>query len=215
MEKSVPMKLASYFKQDFPKHLSQLQFRPVNQVLKDLFHDPFLVLFGGRDWAHVQQDLAPIPRNQRAHFVYALLAIVLTDQCIQTYFKSAYPAWREATAYPKFGWSGFGLHNENPYKLVSVAESSGLVDRTALQALLPEFVEFLQDVVHAHFARELPAVDVPQFFQHLLADGINAHQSGTVLPALQATARQTWLPADAQAAATQAVRGSALQLRTA
>jgi len=187
------MKLATYFKQDFPKHLSQLQFRPVNQVLKDLFHDPLLVLFGGRDWSHVQQDLAPIPRHQRAHFVYALLTIVLTDQCIQTYFKTAYPAWREATAYPKFGWSGFGLHNENPYKLIAVAESSGLVDRTALHALMPEFVEFLQDVVTAHFTREMPTVDVRQFFRHLLNDDINAFQSGMVLPALQAMARGAWL----------------------
>lgn len=188
------MKLSTYFKQDFPKHLSQLQFRPVNQVLKDLFHDPMLVLFGGRDWAHIQQDLAPIPRQQRAHFIYALLAIVLTDQCIQTYFKTAYPAWREATAYPKFGWSGFGLHNENPYKLIAVAESCGLVDRAALHALLPEFVEFLQDVATAHFTREMPVVDVRQFFRHLLSDDINALQSGTVLPALQAMARESWLP---------------------
>lgn len=196
------MKLASYFHQPFPTHLSQLQLRPASQVLRDLFHDPMLVIFGGRDWAHVQQDLAPIPRAQRAHCVYALLAIVLTDQCLQRYFRSAYPVWREATAYPKFGWTGFGLHAENPYKLVSVAESSGLVDRTALQDLLPEFVEFFRDLVSAHFSRELPTVDVQAFFQHILADGINAHRSGSVLPLFDDLARQAWCRPQAQAFAS-------------
>lgn len=199
----MPMKLASYFKQEFPKHLSQLHFRPVKQVLKDLFHDPHLVLFGGRDWVDIEQDLAPIPQAQRAHCVYALLAIVLTDRCMQTHFKAAYPAWRQATAYPKFGWSGFGLHHENPYKLISVAESSGLVEPLALHALLPEFVEFFLELVSTHFARELPTVNVRQLLCHILNDDINRHRQGTVLPLLHARASQAWLAPEAlQAPAT-------------
>ena len=207
------MKLASYFQQPFPMHLSQLQLRPANQVLRDLFHDPLLVIFGGRDWAHVQQDLAPIPRAQRAHCVYALLAIVLTDQCLQRYFRSAYPVWREATAYPKFGWTGFGLHAENPYKLLSVAESSGMVDPEALLALLPEFVEFFRELVSAHFSRELPTVDVQQFFQRLLDDGINLHRSGSVLPRFDGLARQAWCRPDALQAAGACQHASTVQWR--
>jgi len=187
------MKLETYFNQGFQKHLSLLQFRPVNQVLKDLFHDQSLVFFGGRDWACIQQDLASIPRQERAHFVYALLTIVLTDQCMQAYFKSAYPQWRQATGYPKFGWCGFGLNNENPYKLLAKAETSGLVDPDMLQVLMPEFVVFMRRIVQDYFSQYLPQVSTQRFFSHVLSDGINQYEEGSVVSALRTLARSVWL----------------------
>lgn len=187
------MKLETYFNQGFQKHLGLLQFRPVNQVLKDLFHDSSLVFFGGRDWAHIHQDLADIPRAERAHFVYGLLTIVLTDQCMQAYFKSDYPQWRQATGYPKFGWCGFGLNNENPYKLLAVAERSGLVDVQMLNTLMPEFVVFMRNIVKDYFGQYLPNTSAQRFFSHVLNDGINQYQEGTLVPALHTLARRVWL----------------------
>lgn len=196
------MKLDTYFNQGFQKHLGLLQFRPVNQVLKDLFHDSSLVFFGGRDWTHIQQDLAGIPRAERAHFVYGLLTIVLADQCMQAYFKSDYPQWRQATAYPKFGWCGFGLNNENPYKLLAKAEMSGLVDVQTLNALMPEFVVFMRNIVKDYFAQHLPHTSPQRFFTHVLGDGINQYQEGSVVPALRALARRVWLESSASAVGT-------------
>jgi len=193
------MKLETYFNQGFQKHLGQLQFRPVNQVLKDLFHDASLVFFGGRDWVYIQQDLAGIPHAERAHFVYALLTIVLTDQCMQAYFKSDYPHWRQATGYPKFGWCGFGLNNENPYKLLAKAEASGLVDVQTLNTLMPEFVVFMRNIVRDYFSQHLPRSSVQRFFSHLLSDGINQYEEGSVVPALRTLARRVWLEGSAPA----------------
>ena len=73
------MTFKRYFSKDFPKDLATLQLGTVPQVLRDIFHDPDLLCFGGKDWKHVTQDLELIAVHDRPRFVLSLLAMVLTD----------------------------------------------------------------------------------------------------------------------------------------
>ncbi len=179
------MTFKRYFSKDFPKDLSHLQLSHVPQVLKDIFHDKDLLCFGGKDWKHVAQDLESIAMHKRPRFVLSLLAMVLTDQCMQTYFKASYATWRVQTNYPKFAWMRFGLYNENPLKLLAVPERAGLLPVEQTLALLPEFVSFYQELVADYLNKNMPQVTPALFFKSVFKDGIMQLDDGLVLPAFK------------------------------
>ena len=56
-KKADQMTFKRYFSKDFPKDLFALQLSHVPQVLKDIFNDDDLCVFGGKDWANVAKDL--------------------------------------------------------------------------------------------------------------------------------------------------------------
>ena len=91
------MRIENYFEHDFQKDIAKLQFNEVPQVLRDILHDPELLLFGGKNWSHLAHDLEHIEPNVRPAFILCLFAVVATDQCMQSYFKSHYPRWRTHT----------------------------------------------------------------------------------------------------------------------
>ncbi|OGV68000.1 MAG: hypothetical protein A2283_10695 [Lentisphaerae bacterium RIFOXYA12_FULL_48_11] len=107
--------IKDYFYGQFPEHLQQLEYQRPNDVVREnIMRDSTVVFFGGRDWENVRADLQRIPDIDRPLFILCLLMVVLTDQCLYSYFHDHYSNWRSKTSYPKFGWSGFGPHNENP-----------------------------------------------------------------------------------------------------
>lgn len=194
------MTLESYFNSSFQTDVAKLQFRVVPQVLKDILHDQDLVLFGGKNWSAVQEDLAHIKPENRSLFILSLLILVATDQCMQSYFKSHYPHWRAQTAYPKFGWTRFGLYNENPLKLLSIPEMAGLLDAKETCSLMPEFVLFYRQQIQEYARMHCPGLTADYFFEKLCRDAIFDLEEGEVVNAFKRSMMgllQTYSPAGA------------------
>lgn len=188
------MTLKRYFSKDFQQDLGTLQLMNVPQVLKDIFHDKDLLCFGGKDWQHVAQDLTPIAEHNRPRFLLSLLAMVLTDQCMQTYFKSSYAQWRAQTNYPKFAWVRFGLYNENPLKLLTVPERAGLLPVAQSLALMPEFVDFYRALMSDYLKKNMPQTTPEMFFKSVFKDSIMQLEGGLVLTAFKQSLREALHP---------------------
>jgi hypothetical protein len=194
------MTFERYFSKDFPKDLLALQLTDVPQVLKDIFNDEDLCCFGGKNWANVAKDLQAVSLNNRPQFVLSLLAVVLTDQCIQTHFKSSYKHWRQQTNHPKFAWIRFGLYNENPLKILTRPESEGLLPIEATVALVPEFVEFFLELIGDYLQKNMPQVSSEQFFKAVFKDGIMDLEGGEALDAFKQTLTLALTPQEASSA---------------
>ena len=151
-----------------------------------------MVFFGGREWCCVAKEVVRVPHRMRAHFVLSLFMIVVSDQALYTYFHPSYDRWRMRTNYPKFGWSGFGCHNENPCHLLWAPEKERALDPGALHALLPEFVSFFIAETTDYFQKHLPDVRPREFFDAIQRDEKFANFSdGTVVSALKALLKTT------------------------
>ena len=188
------MTLKRYFSKDFQKDLAALHLMDVPKVLKDIFNDQELLCFGGKDWVHVSKDLAPMAPPDRPRFVLSLLAVVLTDQCMQTHFKSSYAQWREQTNYPKFAWVRFGLYNENPLKILSMPERAGLLSVDQTLALMPEFVAFYLELMGDYLEKNMPHISLERFCQAIFKDGIMELEGGQVLAAFKHVFEQAVFP---------------------
>jgi hypothetical protein len=182
------MSIVKYFNQGFQRDIGKMHFSEVPQVLKDILNDKDLIQFGGKNWSRVEGDLKDIDVELRPMFVLCLFALVATDQCMQTYFKQHYNEWRAQTAYPKFGWTRFGLYNENPLKLLSVPEQSQLVDTEQTCALMREFVGFYRTLVADYCHLHAPQLSADLFFSRLLQDDIFSMGEGRVVAAFKQAA---------------------------
>lgn len=170
----------------FPGQLGQLTYSTPNRVAGQAFGVENVQLFGGRDWSDVARDLAGIPPSDRMRFVLALFAIVLTDQALYTNSGDDYERWRRQTAFPKFGWTGFGVHHENPFRLLWAPERDGLVDAGELTAAMRGFVDFLfAETAHAISAYGLQ-LNLEAHFAGILRDPAYQFSEGRALPAFKA-----------------------------
>jgi hypothetical protein len=179
------MSIENYFNHGFQSDIAKLQFAEVPQVLRDILNDPQLVLFGGKNWAHVETDLQNIKAEDRPMFVLCLFAVVATDQCMQTYFRSHYRHWRSQTAYPKFGWVRFGLYNENPLKLFSASENSQVIDTARTSGLMSDFMVFYRQLLDDYFRQNAPELAADLFFSRLLNDKIMDLNEGRLIAAFK------------------------------
>ncbi len=182
------MSIVAYFNQGFQRDIGKLHFSEVPQVLKDILNDKDLIQFGGKNWSRVEDDLQYIDLELRPLFILCLFALVATDQCMQTYFKQHYAEWRAQTAYPKFGWTRFGLYNENPLKLLSVPEQLQLFDAAKTSALMREFVGFYRTLVADYCHLHAPQLSADLFFSRLLQDDIFSKGEGQVVAAFKQAA---------------------------
>lgn len=132
-----------YFCKKFPAELQKLEFLPAPAHLSKLYDLDGAVFFGGPGWSNVEKDLAAIPSGTRTQFILSLFMVVLTDQALFTWHPEAYRKWRDATPFRKFGYFGFGIHNENPCKLLEAPVTAGMEKIDTLTAAMPEFVQFL------------------------------------------------------------------------
>jgi hypothetical protein len=179
------MSIENYFNHGFQSDIAKLQFSEVPQVLMDILNDPHLVLFGGKNWVHAEADLQHIEAVDRPRFVLCLFAVVATDQCMQAYFKSHYPLWRNQTAYPKFGWVRFGLYNENPLKLFSAPENAHAIDTARTIGLMGEFMVFYRQLLADYCRQNAPELSADLFFSRLLNDKIMGFDEGSLITAFK------------------------------
>ena len=176
-----------YFYQEFPEHLKLIGFKRPNQTVLDVEQDISLIFFGGKDWENVSADLSCIPKNKRPQFILSLVMIALTDQCLFTYFSESYPKWRKQTGFPKFGWSGFGPHNENPLKLLWAPEREKEVDSVELIDEIPGFVIFFMESVETFFSQNLSDVQYTEFFDAIINDSSFEFSEGEIVKSFKAT----------------------------
>lgn len=179
------MSVENYFNHGFQSDIAKLQFAELPQVLKDILNDPQLVLFGGKNWAHVETDLQNIKAEDRPMFVLCLFAVVATDQCMQSYFRSHYRHWRSQTAYPKFGWVRFGLYNENPLKLFLASENAQVIDTARTSGLMGDFMVFYRQLLTDYFLQNAPDLSADFFFSRLLNDKIMDLNEGRLIAAFK------------------------------
>lgn len=172
-----------YFYRSFPRELSCLQLhRPSRNVSHEIMNDEWAVFFGGQAWANVRADLSCIVPAHRTNFVLSLFMIMLTDQCLYTYKKDLYATWRERTAFPKFGWAGFGPHHENPFYLLWVPERENLIDREKAIAQMPQFVVFLIGETQRHFKECGFSLTIPDYIKLICQDAAYSMNDGVIIP---------------------------------
>lgn len=107
--------------------------------------------------------------------------IVLTDQCLYARWQDVYPTWRKQTNFPKFGWSGFGPHNENPIKILWAPERENVIKVDAVLELLPEFVMFMTQEVKSFFASNLLTMQETEFFESIKCDYALTFDEGAIV----------------------------------
>lgn len=136
--------MRDYFYNTFANQLRLLAFcRPSQIVRERIMQDESVVFFGGPDWESVSDDVFRIPEGDRPFFILSLFMVVLTDQCLYTYQRNSYQVWRQKTNFPKFGWTGYGPHNENPLKILWAPEREHAVIIDEILNLIPNFVRFM------------------------------------------------------------------------
>ena len=179
------MALNHYFYSHFNNHLNLLRFDSrANSLHPDV--DEATQFFGGFKWKNVRRDLTKIPEEYRSLFVLSLFMIIVTDQAMFTYFRSYYQKWRERTAFPKFGWLGFGYHNGNPMQILWAPEREQVIAPDQLIHFLPDFVAFWIDETTRLFKAEHPDIPVKAFFLSIITDKAwREANEGEIIPELK------------------------------
>jgi len=127
------------------------------------------MFFGGQDWEQCKADLNNIPEEDRAAFILCLFIVVITDQNIYAHFRDKYGNWRAKTQFPKFGWSGFGPHNENPLKILVVPVKKEFVKLAAVETHLPEAMELFVGEVERFVMGQIQ-IPTADFFTRMCGD---------------------------------------------
>ena len=148
----------------------RLRTVPANEVLQNIVGDPHLRAFGGRDFSECEEVLALVSVQDRPRFLVCLFIAIVSDQNVFSHFRGSYFAWHQSTLMPKFGWSGLGLHNENPLKLLRVPADLGLVDEDKLVAEVECGMPCFVQIVHDSLQRFAPNITAEDFFKSLLND---------------------------------------------
>jgi hypothetical protein len=181
-----PGSFAEYFYNRFLIDLQRIEKQEPNSVVRDeIMRDPSAIFFGGPEWRNVSTDLPRVPLDNRGRFILSLFMVTLTEQVIYTHCRNHYEMWRAGTGFPKFGWSGYGPHHENPFILLWAPEREGIFQPNELLPLLPEFVRFYLEATASYFRQHLPAIQMTDFLRRLVSDPQYQFGVGTISPAFR------------------------------
>jgi len=173
-----PGSFGEYFYKRFPADLARIEKKRPNTALEASMEPA--VFFGGPNWENVRRDLAKISKGNREKCVLSLFMVTITEQVIYTYHRASYPAWRSRTGFPKFGWSGYGFHHEDPFILLQRPVDEGVVTAEQLCALMPEFTRFYLQATRDYLKRHLPQIKMGRFLRGLMQDHAYVAASGPV-----------------------------------
>jgi hypothetical protein len=130
--------------------------------------DTHTVFFGGRGWSNCQGDLRG--KEWREYFVLCLFGVVVNDLNMHAHFRPEYSSFRARTMYPKFGWTGFGVHWENPRVLLTVPVEKGLIDMATAAAEVPGYVEYWYASAETFLHEHTPQIPAESFFRKMTED---------------------------------------------
>lgn len=135
--------LHDYFYGKFPTDLRKLSFESANSAIRSIPGYEHLHFFGGRNWSQMESDLTTVSDPDKVNFIFSLFMMTVTDQCLYTSFSDVYPEWQKQTNFPKFGWAGFGPHNENPAIILDRPHTENTALAPKLEAEMSEFCKFM------------------------------------------------------------------------
>lgn len=170
-----------YFERQFPFDLKSIDFQYPNSALQNFLNEPVTPFFGGDGWKNCKSDLGSVRVENRHLFVLAVFMIVLTDQCLYARHKDVYTAWRAKTNFPKFGWTGFGIHNDNPFKLLWAPERDSVIDTAALISTTHQFVQYFISMARNYFSELSSDFDSNAFFLNIKNDSAYQFDEGNVV----------------------------------
>lgn len=193
--------MKNYFYSTFPEHLRLLDFNRPNRVIQEYMNNDPIVFFGGPNWENAVNDLSRIPEEYRPHFLLSLFMITLTDQCLFTHHRHLYEEWRRETNFPKFGHSGFGIHNENPLIILRAPEEKGLIKIDATSEMMPEFVGFFLEETRKLLDKTSSTTNLENYIRSIKNDRDYQINEGILIQAfkreLEARTNQVHTPASA------------------
>lgn len=166
------MKLNEYLKNQFPNDLEKLKFQKPNSVIQnnpDSFNiDQYTIYFGGMNWENMDNDINHINEEFYEHFFLCLFTITIIDLTMFSHYKNYYDVFRNKMRYPKFGWSGFGPHYENPRKLLDIPFQKGLLKIEKID--LDEYIDLFISETNSFLRSNLNQIRTEDFFNSLLTD---------------------------------------------
>lgn len=179
------MSLKTYLRNEFLRDLKKLEFQIPNSVIlnnPELFRiDRNTIYFGGPEWRNITNDVQYIMNKD--YFFLCLFTITVIDLTMYTYYQEYYIDFRKLTMYPKFGWSGFGPHYENPKKLLLIPERKNFLDRDNVAQHIDDYVNLFWDECESFFSTKIPEISTHDFINKILNDEdfqINCKDSNSV-----------------------------------
>ncbi len=168
------MTIKEYLKIEFPKDLASIKFNRPNSVIhsnpESFKIDRNTIYFGGPDWINLDNDIVHIKNEHHQYFFLCLFTVVIIDLTMFTHFKEHYNSFRSKTMYPKFGWTGFGTHYENPKKLLNIPQQKGLIEESKIINNLDEYISLLRNECDFFFENHLSQIKTDDFLNALLSD---------------------------------------------
>jgi len=170
------MSLRDYLKNQFKMDLMKLSFEKPNTTIlsnPEIFNiDEKAQFFGGRDGENLVNEIMKIEENNRLYFILGLFSIITIDLTMHTYYKEYHANYRKSTAFPHFGYSGFGVHFNKPKYLLNQQYNLTKIDNAELESIIDDYVNiFNEDCTNAfsqHFAGI--EIDVKDFLSKMLND---------------------------------------------
>lgn len=182
------MKLNEYLQTQFPKDLNTLKYEKPNPAIKsspDLFRiDNNTIYFGGPEWKNIGRDISNIDTNNLEYFFICLFTITIIDLTIFTYYNDRYEVFRSKTMYPKFGWSSFGPHYENPKKLLLIPHSHKIVNFNRDPDFIKEYVDLFINECNTFFTSVISGISTKDFIGKILNDNdmqLSSEESDSIL----------------------------------
>jgi hypothetical protein len=176
------MRISEYLKEKFPFELKKMCFIPIpDDCIKCLSNNPcgqgideYTIFFGGNEWENFYKDIKNIDKENLEYFFVCLFTIITIDVGLYTYYKEYYNQFREKTRYPKFGWynKGFGISPFfiNPYKLIQVPESNGLLNKESLSKYIDEYINLFILECNEFFKNNETSIKTNEFIKKILND---------------------------------------------
>jgi len=168
------MNLKKYLKNQFLTDFRTLNFEKPNQTIQEHPEayriDSDTVYFGGSDWKNIKNDIIRIDKNNLEFFFLCLFTVSIIDLTMFKYFGVKYGVFRNKTRYPKFGWSGFGPHYENPKKLLLIPLKEKIVDFSHINEHINEYVDLFIDECTDFFSKNTPEIETNDFISSMLND---------------------------------------------
>ena len=166
--------LETYFNTEFSSDVKKLRFQKPNNVILSnpacFGVDEQTVFFGEKDWKYIEHDLSSISPGKKEYFVICLFTIVLIDLTMFTYFKDQYSVYRKKTNYPKFGWTGFGPHFENPKTIILLPEQLNMVDFLFLKNNVIGYCKWFSAKCEELFGKSDLSINTLDFIQRTIDD---------------------------------------------
>ena len=169
------MTIDTYFKTTFNADFQKLTFRRV--ALRSRNNSGGLqpgLIFGGRHWRNMRQDLSAVPKENRELFLWCLFLLSLTDQTIFAHFGHIYPQWSRVANLPKFACFGCCNRIQSPFHILErpVHDPAGgrLLRLPIARSRIPEAVSTYLRMLESSSPAHLENLAINDFANATIAD---------------------------------------------